>query len=114
MRETAAQVVGAGADHAAGEGQHGIGALFAERLGQIEGAGNLVLSGLPDDAGVEDNDVGVSGAVNGGQPQLLQRRPQALGVGGIHLAADGPDVIGLHPTNSGNRIGVGAAESNPI
>ena len=96
MGEAALQLFGARADHAAGEGQHRVGPLFTQRLGQVQGAGNFVLGALPDDAGIEHHHVGVGGARRRAEAQLLQRRPQAFGVGGVHLAANSPDVIGLH------------------
>ena len=94
--EAAGQLVSAGADHAAGEGQNGVGPLFTQGLHQVEVAGDLVLGGLADDAGIEHHHIGVGGTGRGSKAQLLQRRPQSLGVGGVHLAADGPDVISLH------------------
>ena len=108
--EARLQFFSARADHAAGQCQHGVGSLLAQGLGQVQGAGDLVLGGLADHARVEHHHVRIGGARHGRKAQLLQRRPQAFGVGGIHLAAYGPDVVGLHSSLFPSRRGASGME----
>ena len=82
--------------HTPGQRQHRIRPPFPQRLRQVQRPRNLVLRRLPHHARIEHDHIGIGRPRHSRKPQLLQSRPQTLGIGGIHLAADRPDVIGLH------------------
>ena len=81
------------ADHAAHEvdGEIGVGGL--ERFEGAEAADGFVFGALAHDAGVEDDDLSVFGTGGGLIALLFEGRGDALGVGDVHLAAFGPDVV---------------------
>ena len=90
------EVVGAGADHAAHDGDFevGVGALEVGHRGELRGG--AVLRVLADGAGVDDDEVGVVGSVGGTPAEPVEAGSEFSAVGNVDLAADGPDVVGVH------------------
>jgi hypothetical protein len=101
VRKTVVQRVALLPNDAAGDGDRALRRLPPPQLVQL--GVDLVLAGLPDDAGVEDGDVGalqVRRLLVAGRQQLAR---QALGVGQVHLAADRPDVECPHGVSLGHQ-----------
>ena len=95
------QFGGLRADHAAHQGQHPVGPALFQGADTPQVAHHLILGPLADDAGIEDDDIGGLGVGRRAQAQLFQGRPQAFRVGLVHLAADSPNVKGIHSCRSG-------------
>ena len=94
--EAGAEVVRAGADHAAHngdlEGRLTVAFLFhATEAAQV--AGGAVLRLLADDAGVDDGEIGVLRPGGLLPAELGEAGGELVGVGHVHLAAFGPDVV---------------------
>jgi hypothetical protein len=66
-----------------------------QRMQRVQPAISLVLRRLADDAGVQDDDVGLFRLLGMTVAQMFKGRPQALRVGHVHLAAFRPNMI-LH------------------
>ena len=84
---------GLDADHAAHERHGAVGFALLPRLEAAQFADGLVLGALAHHAGVEHDDVGLVEAVGRPVADLLQLGGDVVGIGHIHLAADGPDVV---------------------
>ncbi len=80
---------------AAHQVDHHLGTARLERTQSRQPAVRLVLCALPDDAGVQDDHVGLLGGGRGRVAQSLERRRHALRVGHVHLAAGSPHQV-LH------------------
>ena len=95
MRKTSAQLrAGLDADHAAHQRQSTVRPVPLPRL-EVAGLSDaLVFRALPHYAGVEYNDIGIVHCLGRSITDPLQFRGHMVGVGNIHLAADGPNVIG--------------------
>ena len=94
--KAALQRGGLGAYHTAHQRDYRLRVALLDAGYGAEVADHLILGGLPDYAGIQNDDIGVLRLGGGFQPQLLQRGGQTLGVRRVHLAADGPDVIAVH------------------
>ena len=88
--------VGFGADHAAHKGDDLVGGVALEGLEAGHHADHAVFGALADDATVEYDDVGVEGGLAGREPHLTQGALKPLGVGFVHLAANGPNKVSVH------------------
>jgi len=82
--------------HAAHEGDDFIGAVLLERCQSAKPAGHLALGPLTNHAAIENDDVGILEHGGHDAAQLLKSGGHALGVCHVHLAANGPDVVGGH------------------
>ncbi len=84
---------------AAADGDHllAVALLEGARLGDARAEAQIGL--LPDRARVEDDDVGLVLRRRLAQPELLEHALDALGVVGVHLAAERRDVVPLHGRN---------------
>ncbi len=69
------------------------GLALLPRLEAAQLADGLVFGALAHNAGVEHHDVGVVQPVGGAVADLFQLGGHVVGVGHVHLAADGPDVV---------------------
>ncbi len=85
--------VSAHAHQAAHQVDHQIRVFLFKRLERAEAAVGLVLGGLAHDAGVQNDDIRLLSGFGVGIAQMLERRPHALGIGHVHLAALGPNMI---------------------
>ena len=69
--------------------------MFPLELGHVGQARiDLVLGLLAHDAGVQQKQGGVAGVFHGPEAGGFQQRGRAQGVGLVHLAADGPEMVG--------------------
>ena len=82
------------ADEAAHEGDDEAGVLLLEFGDVGQARVDLVLGLLADDAGVEQEEGGFAGVGDGAVADRFQQGGGAQGVGLVHLAADGPEIVG--------------------
>ena len=94
--EAAGELVGLGPHHAAHESHDALGLLPLQGGHPSQVADDLVFGALPNDAGVKHDDVGIGGLLHRLHPHLLQGRAQPVGVRGVHLATDGPEIVTVH------------------
>ena len=81
---------------AAADGDDEVGVLPLARAGVAEVCGELRVRLLADRAGVEDEHVGVLLRGRLAEPERLEHALDPLGVVGVHLAAEGGDVVPAH------------------
>ena len=103
--EALAQGVVLGANHAAHDGDLEVGVVLFEGAQIGELGGRPVLGVLAHGASVDDDEVGVLGAVGGLPAEASQAGAEFGAVGDVHLTADGPEVVGLHRV--GAPLGIG-------
>jgi hypothetical protein len=83
----------ANADQAAHQVDDQARVALLERAQGIQPAVSLVLGRLAHHAGVEHDHVGLVGLAGRRIAEAFQGRPDALGIGHVHLAAFGPNVV---------------------
>ena len=76
-------------------------ACFLPGFEVAELADHFVFGALAYNAGVENDHVGIVQPVGGTIADLLQFGGHVVGVGYVHLAADGPDVVLARPASAG-------------
>ena len=81
---------------AAADRDHPPGVAILQRLGLRQVRGEALVGLLPDRAGIEDDDVGILLRDRLPQPEGLEHALDPLRIVGVHLAAEGRDVIPLH------------------
>ncbi len=77
--------------HAASKHQRHIGLFLLDAPQVIEPACHFIFCGLPNHAGIEDDDVGIDLIIGFAVTNFLQHRRNLLAIGFIHLATHGPD-----------------------
>jgi hypothetical protein len=106
--EAGSEVVGAGADDAAGDGDAeggvAVAALFdAAEVAEV--ADGAVLRLLTDDAGVDDGEVGVLRPGGRLPAETGEAGGELVGIGLVHLAALGPDVVAHREDDCSTAVG---------
>ena len=96
VREPIGEGVLARADHAAHQAEHLFRVALHDGLQVGQHTDDAVFGALPDDAAIQDYDVGLAGGRAWGKAHLTQGALEALRVGLVHLTAYCPDVVALH------------------
>ncbi len=94
--ETPEEVVLLGLRQAAGDEDDAAGVLALEPGGGAQMPGQALVGALAHGAGVVDEHVGAVGSIRALQAFGLEQRADALGVVGVHLAAERAQVVSAH------------------
>jgi len=95
-RKLGEEVVALCLHQAAADGDDRARAAALHALGMVESRVERLVGLLADRAGVEHDDIGVLSRIGGLEPLPFEHAGNALTVVGVHLAAEGGDVIALH------------------